>query len=81
MKRYQIILIAIFLVAAIGIVGQSDANEEQRSAEQYCHMVKLWKETTNCALTATATATVGTLSQKTILESMTSAVYAGAIQS
>jgi hypothetical protein len=45
MKRYQIILIVIFLVAAIGIVSQSDANEEQRSAEQYCHMVKLWKET------------------------------------
>lgn len=45
LKRYHVILIAIFLVAAIGIVGQSDANEEQRSAEQYCHMVKLWKET------------------------------------
>lgn len=44
-KRYQIILIVIFLVAAIGIVGQSDSNEEQRNLEQYCHMVKLWKET------------------------------------
>ena len=44
-KRYHVILAAIVLIIAIGIVGQSDMEEEQRQAEQYCEMVKLWKQT------------------------------------
>ena len=35
----------IGIVIAMGIVGQSDFEEEQRQADQYCEMVKLWKET------------------------------------
>ena len=45
LKRYQIILAVIGIVIAMGIVGQSDFEEEQRQADQYCEMVKLWKET------------------------------------
>ena len=43
-KRYQVILAAIAFIALAGIVGQSDFEEEQRQANQYCEMVKLWKE-------------------------------------
>lgn len=43
-KRYQVILAFIGIIIAMGIVGQSDFEEEQRQAEQYCEMVKLWKE-------------------------------------
>lgn len=35
----------IGLITAMGIVGQADYEEEQRQAEQYCEMVKLWKRT------------------------------------
>ena len=45
LKRYHVILGFIGLVIAMGIVGQSDFEEEQRQAQQYCEMVKLWKET------------------------------------
>jgi len=45
LKRYQVILIAIALIALAGIVGQSDFEEEQRQQEEYCDMVKLWKQT------------------------------------
>lgn len=45
LKRYQVILAFIGLTIAMGIVGQSDMEDEQRQAEQYCEMVKLWKET------------------------------------
>jgi len=44
-KRYQVVLAIIGIVIAMGIVGQSDFEEEQRQAEQYCEMVKLWKQT------------------------------------
>jgi hypothetical protein len=44
-KRYHVILAAIGFIIAMGIVGQSDFEEEQRQAEQYCEMVKLWKQT------------------------------------
>ncbi len=44
-KRYQVILAGLGLLIAMGIVGQSDFEEEQRQAEQYCEMVKLWKQT------------------------------------
>jgi hypothetical protein len=45
LKRYQVILAAIGLVIALGLVGQSDYEDEQAQAEQYCEMVKLWKQT------------------------------------
>jgi hypothetical protein len=45
LKRYHVILGLIGLVIAMGIVGQSDMEEEQRQTDQYCDMVKLWKET------------------------------------
>lgn len=45
LKRYHVILAAIGLIIAMGIVGQSDMEEEQRQAKQYCEMVKLWKQT------------------------------------
>lgn len=44
-KRYQLILAVIGLIVAMGIAGQADYEEEQRQAEQYCEMVKLWKQT------------------------------------
>jgi len=45
LKRYQVILAIIGIVITMGIVGQSDFEEEKRQAEQYCEMVKLWKQT------------------------------------
>lgn len=44
LKRYQVILAIIGIIIAFGLVGQSDFEEEQRQAEQYCEMVKLWKQ-------------------------------------
>jgi hypothetical protein len=44
-KRYQVIILAIFVLVLMGIVGQSDYEEEQRQTVQYCEMVKLWKQT------------------------------------
>ena len=41
LKRYHVILGLIGLVIAI---GQSDMEEEQRQADQYCEMVKMWKD-------------------------------------
>ena len=38
-------LFIIGLVAAMGIAGQADYEEEQRQVEQYCEMVRLWKQT------------------------------------
>jgi hypothetical protein len=45
LKRYHVILIAIFLVAVFGLIGNLDAEDTQFQQEQYCAMVKLWKET------------------------------------
>ena len=45
LKRYQVILAVIGLVIAMGLVGQSDFEDEQAQADQYCEMVKLWKQT------------------------------------
>lgn len=44
-KRYQVILAAIGLLIAMGIVGQSDLEEAERQEAEYCEMVKLWKQT------------------------------------
>ena len=45
MPRWQAIGVFLILIVAFGIVGQSDFEEEQRQADQYCEMVKLWKQT------------------------------------
>lgn len=45
LKRYQVIMAFIGLIIAMGIVGQSDLEEEQRQQDEYCAMVKLWKQT------------------------------------
>lgn len=45
LKRYQVILAIIGIVIAVGIAGNMDVHEEERQAEQYCEMVKLWKQT------------------------------------
>lgn len=44
-KRYQVILAFIAFIALAGIVGKSDFEEEQRQQDEYCAMVKLWKQT------------------------------------
>lgn len=44
-KRYQVILIGLGLIVAMGLVGHMDAEEEQRQQDEYCAMVKLWKQT------------------------------------
>ena len=45
LKRYHLILAIIALIVAMGFVGQADFEDEQAQAEQYCEMVKLWKQT------------------------------------
>jgi len=45
MKRYQVILIGLALLAAFGLLGSLDKEEEERQAQEYCEMVKLWKAT------------------------------------
>lgn len=38
-------LAAAVILLAFGIVGHFDAEDEKLQTEQYCEMVKLWKET------------------------------------
>ena len=45
LKRYQVILLAIFVLVLMGIVGQSDFEEAERQQDEYCEMVKRWKQT------------------------------------
>ena len=45
LKRYHVILAALGLFIAMGIVGQSDLEEAERQEAEYCEMVKLWKQT------------------------------------
>lgn len=44
-KRYQVILLAIFVLGLMGIAGHMDFQEEERQHAEYCEMVKLWKQT------------------------------------
>jgi len=44
MKRWQGLLLAAALVAALGLVGNADRDEAERQADQYCEMVELWHE-------------------------------------
>ena len=43
--RWQAILIALVLILAFGLMGNMDKEEEERQQNQYCEMVKLYKET------------------------------------
>lgn len=45
LKRYQVILLAIFVLVLMGIVGNMDHQEEERQHAEYCETVKLWKQT------------------------------------
>jgi len=42
-KRYQVPLAIIGIIIAMGIVGNMDAQEEERQIEHYCEMVAIWK--------------------------------------
>lgn len=42
---WKIVAVFAVLLVALGIVGQSDFEEEQRQQDEYCTMVKLWKQT------------------------------------
>lgn len=44
MKRYQAILALVAILVLMAFVGSFDAEEEARQQEEYCSMVKLWKE-------------------------------------
>jgi len=44
MKRWQGLLVAAAIVAAIGLAGNADLMEAERQAEQYCKMVDIYHE-------------------------------------
>lgn len=44
-RHYRSIMAVTAIIIAMGIVGQSDYEEEQRQHAEYCEMVKLWKKT------------------------------------
>ena len=44
-RQSALILIAVAITLAMGVVGQSDFEEEQRQQDNYCFMVKQWKQT------------------------------------
>lgn len=44
MKRYQAIFALLAVLLLMGIVGHFDAEDEQLQQDNYCEMVKLWKE-------------------------------------
>lgn len=45
MRTIQTVGTLLLLIALFGLAGRGDFEEEQRQADQYCEMVKLWKET------------------------------------
>lgn len=45
MNRIKTFLAFTAIIVAMGIVGHMDADEAERQQEQYCEMVKLYKET------------------------------------
>ena len=45
MKTMHMIIAGAFFLVAFGIVGQADYEEAGRQHEEYCEMVKLWKQT------------------------------------
>lgn len=45
MKMTYSIVTATIAVIAIGAVGSIDYEEEQRQQDEYCQMVRLWRQT------------------------------------
>jgi hypothetical protein len=45
MKTMHMIIAGAFVLVAFGIVGQADYEEAERQHDEYCEMVKLWKQT------------------------------------
>lgn len=45
LKRYQLIILAVFVLVLMGIAGNLDFQEEERQHAEYCEMVKLWTQT------------------------------------
>jgi hypothetical protein len=45
MKTMHMIIAGAFFLVAFGIVGQADYEEAERQHDEYCEMVKLWKQT------------------------------------
>jgi len=45
MKRYQVIILFIIILVALGIAGEMDFEDEQLAQDNYCEMVKLYKQT------------------------------------
>ncbi len=44
LKRYQVILLAIFVLVLMGLAGHMDFQEEERQHAEYCEMVKMLKD-------------------------------------
>jgi hypothetical protein len=44
-RRSILIFAAVLIAIVVGFVGQSDFEEEQRQQDNYCFMVKQWKQT------------------------------------
>lgn len=44
LKRYQVIILAIFVLVLMGLAGHMDFQEEERQHAEYCEMVKMWKD-------------------------------------
>lgn len=44
MKRYQVILAIVAILVAMGFAGQMDFEDEQLQQDNYCEMVKLYKQ-------------------------------------
>jgi len=43
-RRWQGLLLAAAILAALGLVGNADRHEAERQAEQYCDMVEIYHE-------------------------------------
>lgn len=44
MKSHHLVLLLIGVVIALAVVGKSDSDEAARQQDEYCEMVKLWKQ-------------------------------------
>lgn len=44
-RRFTLILSAVAVLIVFGFVWQSDFEEEQRQQDNYCFMIKQWKQT------------------------------------
>lgn len=44
MKSHHLVMLLIGVVIALAVVGKSDSDEAERQQNEYCEMVKLWKQ-------------------------------------